>query len=143
MNIDRKVLDLLVKNSERAYNKGEIPVSAVVVDQAGNIISDSFNNRQNKFNVFGHAEINCIIKAEKKIKDWRLDGYSMIVSLEPCDMCNMVIKECRLDKVYYFLPKKGVSSNDCVSIDKFLIDNYPEYTEKFRNLLTSFFDNKR
>ena len=107
MNIDIKVLDLLLKNAVKAYKKGEIPVSAVILDQNGKLISDSFNNRQNKYNVLGHAEVNAIVKAEKKIKDWRLDGYYMIVTLEPCNMCSMIIKECRLDKVYYFLPKKS------------------------------------
>lgn len=143
MNIDEKVLDLLVKNAEKAFKKGEIPVSAVIVDQEGNIVSFSYNNRQNKCNVLGHAEINCILKAEKRIRDWRLDGYSMIVSLEPCDMCSMVIKESRLDKVYYFLPKKGDKSDYICDVDMFMIEDHPEYTEKFKNLLTSFFDNKR
>lgn len=143
MNIDEKVLDLLVKNAGKAFKKGEIPVSAVIVDQEGNIVSFSYNNRQNKCNVLGHAEINCILKAEKRIRDWRLDGYSMIVSLEPCDMCSMVIKESRLDKVYYFLPKKSDKSDYICDVDMFMIEDYPEYTEKFKNLLTSFFDNKR
>ena len=143
MNIDKKVLDILLKDARKAFKYGEIPVSAVIIDQNGKIISHSFNNRQNSFNVLGHAEINCILKAEKRIRDWRLDGYSMIVSLEPCDMCSMVIKESRLDNVYYFLPKKGDKSDYKCDVDMFMIDIYPEYTEKFKNLLTSFFDNKR
>ncbi len=143
MNIDKKVLDLLVKNAEKAFKCGEIPVSAVIVDRDGKVVSHSFNNRQNKCNVLGHAEINCILKAEKKIRDWRLDGYSMVVSLEPCDMCSMVVKESRLDKVYYFLPKRSDKSDYIGDVDMFIIEDYPEYTEKFKFLLTSFFDNKR
>ena len=106
MNFDKKVLNILLKNAEKAYKKGEIPVSAVILDQSGKIISYSSNNRQRKCNVLGHAEINAILKAENKISDWRLDGYSMVVTLEPCNMCSVIIKESRLDKVYYFLPKK-------------------------------------
>lgn len=143
MNIDIKVLDLLLKNAEKAYKKGEIPVSAVILDQNGKLISDSFNNRQNKYNVLGHAEVNAIVKAEKKIKDWRLDGYYMIVTLEPCNMCSMIIKECRLDKVYYFLPKKSDNVSWEINIDKEQIDKYEEYTSKFKQLLTNFFNNKR
>lgn len=143
MNIDRKVLDLLVKNAEKAFKKREIPVSAVIIDQDGKVVSSSYNDRQNKCNVLGHAEINCILKAEKKIRDWRLDSYSMIVSLEPCDMCSMVIKESRLDRVYYFLPKKNDKSDINIDVNKLIIEDYPEYTEKFKDLLTSFFDNKR
>lgn len=143
MNIDIKVLDLLLKNAEKAYKKGEIPVSAVILDQNGKLISDSFNNRQNKYNVLGHAEVNAIVKAEKKIKDWRLDGHYIIVTLEPCNMCSMIIKECRLDKVFYFLPKKSDNDSWEINIDKEQIDKYEEYTSKFKQLLTDFFNNKR
>lgn len=143
MNIDKKVLDLLLKNAKKAYKKGEIPVSAVILDQSGNVISSSFNDRQKKCNVLGHAEINAILKAEKKIRDWRLDGYYMIVTLEPCNMCSMIIKESRLDKVYYFLPKKSDNDSWEININKEQINKYVEYTNKFKELLTDFFNNKR
>ena len=143
MYIDKKVLDLLLKNAKKAYKKGEIPVSAVILDKDGKIISSSYNNRQKSCNVLGHAEVLAILKAEKKIRDWRLDGYSMIVSLEPCDMCSMIIKESRLDNVYYFVSKKSNDSVLCIDVNKKKIEDYVEYTEKFIELLTSFFDNKR
>ena len=143
MNIDNKVLDLLLKSAEKAYKKGEIPVSAVILDGSGRIVSSAYNNRQNKFNVLGHAEISAILKAEKKIKDWRLDGYYMIVTLEPCNMCSMVIKESRIDNVYYFLPKKNDNDSWEISINKKQLDNYDEYSKKFKELLTDFFNNKR
>ena len=143
MNLDKKVLDLLLKNAEKAHKKGEIPVSAVILDQSGRIISSSFNDRQKKYNVLGHAEINAILKAEKKVRDWRLDGYSMIVTLEPCNMCSVIIKESRLDKVYYFLPKKKEDSSWEINIEKEQINDYKEYTNNFKHLLTDFFNNKR
>ena len=143
MNLDKKVLDLLLKNAEKAFKKGEIPVSAVILDQSGKIISYSNNDRQRKCNILGHAEINAILKAEKKVRDWRLDGYSMVVTLEPCNMCSVIIKECRLDKVYYFLSKKNDDYSWEINIDKEQINNYKEYTSKFKQLLTDFFNNKR
>ena len=143
MNIDRKILDLLLKNAEKAYKNGEIPVSAVVLDQSGKLISFACNSRQKQYNVLGHAEISCILKTEKKIRDWRLDGYYMIVTLEPCNMCSMIIKESRLDKVYYFLSKKSDNDSWEININKEQIDNYPEYSNKFKHLLTDFFNNKR
>ena len=143
MNLDKKVLDLLLKNAKKAYKKGEIPVSAVILDQSGRIISSSFNDRQKKYNVLGHAEINAILKAEKKVRDWRLDGYSMIVTLEPCNMCSVIIKESRLDKVYYFLPKKKEDSSWEINIEKEQINDYKEYTNNFKHLLTVFFNNRR
>lgn len=143
MNLDKKILDLLLKKAEKAYKKGEIPVSAVILDQSGKIISYSNNDRQRKCNVLGHAEINAILKAEKKIQDWRLDGYCMIVTLEPCNMCSVIIKESRLDKVYYFLPKKNDDISWEININKVQIKEYKEYTSKFKQLLTDFFNNKR
>ena len=128
--------------AKKAYKKGEIPVSAVIVDKNGRLVSGAFNNRQSSCNVLGHAEILAILKAERKNRDWRLDGYSMIVSLEPCDMCSMIIKESRLNNVYYFVPKKSESNLD-VFIQKSEIVGYEEYKEQFKDLLTSFFDNKR
>ena len=136
-------MEILLKKARKALKKGEIPVSAVIIDQYGNVISSAFNTRQNSFNVMGHAEINAILKAEKKIRDWRLDGYSMIVTLEPCNMCSMIISECRLDKVYYFLPNNKENISREILVDKEQIISYDEYTIEFKKLLTFFFDNKR
>ncbi len=143
MNIDKNTLDLMLKLAKKAYKKGEVPVSAVILDKENKIISQGCNCRQNSCNVLGHAEIVSILKAEKHIRDWRLDGYKMLVSLEPCDMCSIVIKESRLDNVFYFLPRKGNESNLNIDINKELVVGYEEYKDLFKDLLTSFFDNKR
>ncbi len=90
------------KEALKAYKKKEIPVGVVIVKD-NKIISKAFNNRQKKCNVLGHAEIKAIQKAEKKLKDWRLNDCDMYVTLEPCKMCEMIIKECRINNVYYLL----------------------------------------
>lgn len=143
MKIDDHVLSLLKNDAKKAFKSGEIPVSAVVVDSNGKVVSHGFNVRQKSYDVLGHAEIVAIKKAENKIKDWRLDGYSMFVTLEPCNMCSMVIKECRLDHIYYFLSKKVDNSSDFVLIDKSLVEDYEEYKKFLNDLLTNFFDNRR
>lgn len=133
--LDKKVIESL--------NNDEIPIGAVIFDKNHNIIASASNNRQKECNVLGHAEINAIIKAEKKIKDWRLDGYSMIVNLEPCDMCSIIIKESRIDKIYYFLGNNHV--NNYTDINKQKIDgsDYKEYEEKYKEILSDYFKNKR
>lgn len=143
MKIDDKVLSYLVKCAKKALKYDEIPVSAVIVDQNGKIISYAYNNRQKRCNVLGHAEINAIVKAEKKIGDWRLNGYTMYVTLEPCNMCSSIILESRVDKVYYFLSKNDSSSDTDISINKCKVDGYDNYKKVFNELLTIFFDNKR
>lgn len=143
MKIDDKILSCLVKCAKKALKNDEIPVSAVIIDKKGKIVSYAFNNRQKKHNILGHAEINAIVKAEKMIGDWRLNGYTMYVTLEPCNMCSAIILESRIDKVYYFLGKENGSSNNNFFINKSQVDGYESYKEIFNKLLTQFFDNKR
>lgn len=135
------ILNKLFEHANMASKIGEIPVAAAVVDEYLNIISVCGNNRQSTCNVLGHAEILAIQQAEQSIKDWRLDGYSMFVTLVPCEMCRSVIKECRLDKVYYLADR---NNNEQLNSDLYqqLID-YNEYIVKSSDLLTAFFDNMR
>ena len=141
--INEKMLKFLLKKAEKASKNGEIPVSSLIFDKNGKIISWEINRRQGNCNVLGHAEILAILKAEKKIKDWRLNGYSMLVSLEPCDMCSLVIAESRLDQVYYVVSKKGNSNYNSFDINKSKLDGFCDYEVKFNKLLTDFFDDKR
>lgn len=109
-----------LKEAYKAFKKGEVPVGAVIVKE-NKIIARAHNVRQYKYSVLGHAEIECILKAERKIKDWRLDNCIMFVTLEPCDLCKTIIKESRLKQVYYLKPsnKHGkiynniIRTNDC------------------------------
>lgn len=143
MEINIEVINKLKLLSKQAFDNHEIPVAAIIVDSLGNIVSEGINNRQSTGNVLGHAEINAIQLAGNKLKDWRLDGYSMIVTLEPCEMCSCIIKESRLDRVYYFLPKKSTDSEYDFKINKEQISNNEKEKEYLLELLTSFFDNKR
>ena len=143
MEINDNILKIIKDGAEEAFNNNEIPVSCVIVDQQGNIISKGINDRQSTNNLLGHAEINAIVKAEEKIGDWRLDGYNMIVSLEPCEMCSSVIRESRLDKVYYIVPKITKDRIYDFGINKVKIDSQPELEAYLSKLLTTFFDNKR
>ena len=135
------ILNKLIEYANMASKIGEIPVAAAVVDSDFNIISVCGNNRQSTFNVLGHAEILAIQQAEQSIRDWRLDGYSMFVTLVPCEMCRAVIKECRLDKVYYLADR---NNNEQLNSDLYQqLTDYNEYIVKSSDLLTAFFDNMR
>ena len=136
--MNEKIVRLLINQVEKAEKSDEIPVGALVVDKKWNIIAVGCNNRQGNCNVLGHAEINAIIKAEKKINDWRLNGYDLIVNLEPCEMCSIIIKEARIDNVYYF-----VDSSKSFLDNSIKITEYPEYTVLFVDKLKEYFKNKR
>ena len=142
MTISDEILNQLYEKAKESYDNGEIPVAAAILNSDNEVVCIAGNNRQKNCNVLGHAEINCVLEAERIIGDWRLDGYYMIVTLEPCDMCSMVIKECRLDKVYYLL-EKNVQSEININIKKEGLQEYEKYKEKFNKLLTTFFDNMR
>lgn len=143
MEINDNVFKVIKAGAEEAFNNNEIPVSCIIIDQQGNLVASGINDRQSTNNLLGHAEINAIVEAEKKLGDWRLDGYIMIVSLEPCEMCSSVIRESRLDKVYYIVPKITKDRMYDFGINKEKINTQPDLEEYLSKLLTTFFDNKR
>ncbi len=93
-----------VKEAEKAYNNNEVPIGAVVVFN-NKIISMAHNNRESSNDVTGHAEIIAIREAAKIIGDWRLEQCDLYVTLEPCAMCSEVIKESRINNVFFLIKK--------------------------------------
>ncbi|MBF0361879.1 MAG: nucleoside deaminase [Oligoflexia bacterium] len=96
-------MECALKKAHIAYNKGEVPVGAVIVDINNNfkIISSSSNCKESSADPCGHAEILAIRNASSIIGDWRLTGMIIYVTLEPCLMCLAAIKEARLDGVFF------------------------------------------
>ena len=88
-----------LKEAQKAYNKLEIPVGAVIVKD-GKIISRAHNIKEEKQDTTKHAEIIAIQKASKKLETWRLNDCEMYVTLEPCSMCAGAIIQSRIKKVY-------------------------------------------
>lgn len=105
-----KYFNVALKEAYKAFKKNEVPVGAVIVKN-NQIIAKAHNNRQRKRNILGHAEIICILKAEKKLKDWRLDGCDLFVTLEPCSICSNIIAEARINNVFY-LEKQDFQHNN-------------------------------
>lgn len=128
--------DILINLAKKAYIKDEVPIAALIVKD-NKIIARSINKRNKSSNLLGHAEISCIIKACKKIKDWRLNDCTMYVTLEPCHMCKEIIKESRIKKVYYLS-----SANKLINYKTKFIKEI-KYKNNYSDLLTNFFENKR
>ena len=84
--------------AERAAAMGEVPIGCVILYK-GRIIGRGFNLRKTKHTTLAHAEITAIRQACKVIGDWRLEGCTMYVTLEPCQMCAGAIVQSRLDRV--------------------------------------------
>jgi tRNA(adenine34) deaminase len=92
----------------QAAAEGEIPVGAVVVDRDGNIIGRGRNRRESG-DPLGHAELYAIREAAGRIGDWRLEGTTMVVTLEPCAMCAGALVNARVERLVFatFDPKAG------------------------------------
>lgn len=101
-----------VKQAEKAYALGEVPIGCVIVYE-GKIIGRGYNRRNTDKNTLAHAEITAIRKASKVIGDWRLEGCTMYVTLEPCQMCAGAIVQARISKVVMACmnPKAGCAGS--------------------------------
>lgn len=89
-----------LEQAKTAAALGEIPVGAVIVKN-GEIIAKAHNTRETEQNVLGHAEINAIKEACKKLGTWRLDDCEIYVTMEPCPMCAGAIINARIPTVVF------------------------------------------
>ena len=104
MELEEKINRLLLKCIDLSLKNDDVPVGAVIVLN-DKIISYGWNNRNKRNNILGHAEINAILKAQKKLKTWHLDGCELYVNLDPCSMCKSVIYNSHIKRVYYNVVK--------------------------------------
>ncbi len=79
---------------------GEVPVGALIIKD-GEVIAETFNQKETTNDVTAHAEILAIREAEKKLGRWRLDDCELYVTLEPCPMCAWAIVSARIKAVYF------------------------------------------
>lgn len=87
-----------IRQAKKARALEEVPIGCVIVCD-GRIIARGYNRRNTDKNTLSHAELNAIKKASKKLGDWRLEGCTMYVTLEPCQMCAGALMQSRIDKV--------------------------------------------
>ena len=134
---NKKVVEKLIILAKKAQKKGEVPIAAIIIKD-NKIISKAYNKRKSSNNPLFHAEIQCIIKAAKKTKDWRLNKCTLFTTIEPCHMCKEIIKECRIQHTYYLLENPKVI-NYKQSIKK--IDS--DLTNDYEKIIKDFFKNIR
>jgi tRNA(adenine34) deaminase len=79
----------------------EIPIAAIIFSAEGDIIGTGVNTRQDTNHPFGHAEMNAILEASNKVNNWRLDGATLVVTLEPCAMCAGAIAQTRISRLVF------------------------------------------
>lgn len=99
MTEQEKFMKEALKEAQKAYEKEEVPVGAVIVKD-GKIIARGHNLKETKHSSICHAEILAIEKACKKLGAWRLTDCDMYVTLEPCTMCTGALINSRIRKLY-------------------------------------------
>ena len=135
--------------AEEAGLEGEIPVGAVVVNRDGVIIGRGRNKRESG-DPLGHAELFAIREAAQAIGDWRLEGTSMVVTLEPCAMCAGALVNARVERLIFAAwdPKAGFCGSLGNLVQDARLNHRLEVTggfqeERARDLLQQFFRNLR
>lgn len=101
-----------IRQARKAEALMEVPIGCVIVSD-GKIVARGYNRRNTDKNTISHAEMNAIRKASKKLGDWRLEGCTMYVTLEPCQMCSGAIVQSRIDEVVIgcMNPKAGCAGS--------------------------------
>src|SRR5438132_6423963 len=94
--------------AEEAGREGEIPIGAVIADREGRVVGRGRNRRESG-DPLGHAELIAIGEAARAIGDWRLEGTTMVVTLEPCAMCAGALVNARVERLIFGAhdPKAG------------------------------------
>ncbi len=90
-----------LQEAEAAAAAEEVPVGCVVVDAGGGIVARGRDRRQAASDPLGHAEVEAIRLAAAVQGDWRLDGHTVVVTLEPCPMCAGLILMARVGRVIF------------------------------------------
>lgn len=146
---DEKYMKLALKEAKKAYNLGEVPIGCVIVYE-GKIIGRGYNRRNTDKTTLSHAEITAIKKASKYIGDWRLEGCTLYVTLEPCQMCAGAIIQARMDRVVMgsMNPKAGCGGSLLNILESDLFNHQADVTRGVLNdecsaLLTKFFKELR
>ena len=135
--------NVLYQLAKKAYKKEEVPVAAMIINnQTGKIISKAYNSRKCSKLVTDHAEIKCVIAANKRLKQRILDDCTLYVTLEPCEMCKTVLKESRIKNVYY-LTNRNKTKKIYSKTEFAKIDLKAEDETKYKQLLSSFFKKRR
>ena len=112
MNQEEKFMKAAIREARKAEKIQEVPIGCVIVHE-DKIIARGYNRRNIDKNTLAHAELSAIKKASKKLGDWRLEGCTLYVTLEPCQMCAGAIVQARIDKVVIgcMNPKAGCAGS--------------------------------
>ena len=110
--MDEHFMRLALKQAAKAKAIGEVPIGCIIVC-SGKVVGRGYNRRNTDKTTLAHAELIAIDKASRKLGDWRLEGCTLYVTLEPCQMCSGAIVQSRIDRVVVgaMNPKAGCAGS--------------------------------
>jgi tRNA(adenine34) deaminase len=101
-------MSMALEEADAAARGGDVPVGAVIVAPSGDVVARGHNRREQDADPTAHAEIVAIRAAARERGEWRLDGHTLVVTLEPCPMCAGAIVNARIRRVLWGCPdEKG------------------------------------
>ena len=140
----REALSLAAEAAEA----GEVPVGCIIV-RGGEIVGRGRNRREEKRSALSHAETEAIASANSALGDWRLEGCSLYVTLEPCPMCAGAIMAARISRVYYGTRDPVMGA--CGGVLNLFMEDFPQrpalmggiLEKECRDIISSFFQKIR
>ncbi len=87
--------------AQEALRTGDVPVGAVILNSNGKVIAQGCNQKEDLNDPTAHAEIVAIRAAAQSLESWRLDGCTLVVTLEPCAMCAGAIAQSRISTLVF------------------------------------------
>jgi tRNA(adenine34) deaminase len=140
---------LALREAEAAAAEDEVPIGAVIL-RGGQVIAAAHNQREQLRDPTAHAEMIAITQAAGVLGDWRLEGCTLYVTLEPCPMCAGAIVLARIPRVVYGAadPKAGAAQSLFQLLSDARLNHRAEVTagvlaEECGKLLSRFFEQKR
>jgi tRNA(adenine34) deaminase len=147
---DQALMQAALAEARKAWEEGEVPVGAIVVDPAGKIIGRGYNRPIASSDPTSHAEIVALRQAAAHSRNYRLPGCVMYVTIEPCIMCLGALLQARIQRLVFGAPDpKGGA---CVSLYRLPEDERLNHRLEVvagvaeadcRNLLQEFFRRRR
>ena len=142
-------MSLALSLAAEAARHGDVPVGCVIVNRAGRIIGRGCNRREEHGDATAHAEVEAIREACRVLGDWRLEGCTLYVTLEPCPMCTGAIINSRIPSVVFGAREPMMGS--CGSVIDLFCERYGHRPavfpgvrgEECASLLRDFFKEKR
>lgn len=119
--------------ARKARDAGEVPVGCVITDAEGQIIGRGRNRRRETQDATAHAEIEAIREACRALGDWRLEGCTLTVTLEPCPMCAGAILMSRVSTLVYGAREPATGS--CGSVIDLFMERYGQHPAVYAGVL--------